>query len=144
MKRYPSAWLFLLALGACGSPIAMTAAPASASPPEAAVAGKHWVAEVDAGIDPRQRPRLEFVRDGRLSGYTGCNVLSGNWRVEGGALRFGSLVVTKRGCLGPGGELEKRFLAAVNDRSRVSMEGARLVVEGANGGRLVFSEGSPP
>ena len=118
------------------------AAVACAAQPvvEASLAGKHWVAPAPGVEDAKQRPRLEFQRDGRLVGYTGCNVLAGKWRIEGGEVRLEGLAATKRGCLGPGGEVEKRFLAAVTPSSRVSLEGATLVIQGPGGERIAFTE----
>jgi heat shock protein HslJ len=121
--------------------IAFAAASCAAQvPTEASVAGKHWVARMPEVEDAKQRPRLEFVRDGRLAGYTGCNMIAGKWRLEGSEIRLDALAATKRACLGPGGEVEKRFLAAVNASSRVSLEGAALVVQGSGGERLAFIE----
>ena len=125
-----SIWIMTLAASACAAALA----------PEAQVAGKQWVAEARDIDDAKQRPRLEFVRDGRLTGYTGCNRLSGAWRVEDGAIRFGALATTKRACLGPAGDAEKRVLAALGERSRVSVERGKLVVQGAGGERIEFVE----
>jgi len=121
-------WIMTLAASACAAALA----------PDAQVAGKQWVAEVREIDDAKQRPQLEFARDGRLTGYTGCNRLSGAWRVEEGAVRFGALATTKRACLGPAGDAEKRVLAALGERSRVSVERGRLIVQGAGGERIEF------
>ena len=123
-----SIWIMGLATCAC----AMSAAPVS-------LAGSHWVAQVEGVADREQSPRLEFLADGRLVGYTGCNMLSGTWRVEGDAVRLGALAATKRGCLGPAGDVEKRVLAALNEKSVVRVEGAKLVVQGVSGERLEFT-----
>jgi|KBSSwiStaDraftv2_1062776.scaffolds.fasta_scaffold481083_3 heat shock protein HslJ len=126
-----SIWIMALAAAAC----------AVSAVPEPTPVGKRWVASIDGLTDPKQLPRLEFAADGRVSGYTGCNALSGKWRMEGGAVRLGALAVTKRGCLGPAGDAERRVLAAVNDKSRVSLENGRLILQGAGGERIEFAEG---
>lgn len=121
--------------------IGIAAAACVAQPTlEASIAGKHWVARMPQVQDEKQSPRLEFVRDGRVAGYTGCNMIAGKWRVEGGAVRLEALAATKRGCIGPAGEVEKRFLAAINASSRVSLEGATLVIQGPGGERMAFAE----
>ena len=107
---------------------------------EHSLPGKHWVASLPEVEDAKQRPRLEFLRDGRLAGYTGCNAIAGKWRMEGGAVRLEGLVATRRGCVGPAGQVEKRFLAAVTPASRVSLEGATLVVQGPGGDRIAFAD----
>jgi heat shock protein HslJ len=143
MPRIPIAILACVALGACAlttAPTRATANPAMPALDAAAVVGKHWVADESRAADPKENPRLEFLRDGRLAGYSGCNVVSGTWRIEGGALRLGPLAMTKRGCMGPAGEVEKRFIAAVGDRSEWALAAGRLVAQGAGGARMEFAE----
>jgi heat shock protein HslJ len=125
--------------------IGLAAAACAAQPvSEPSLAGKHWVAPAPEVEDAKQRPRLEFMRDGRLAGYTGCNVLAGKWRLEAGIVRLEGLVATKRGCLGPAGDVEKRFLSAVTPSSRISLEGATLVIQGPGGERMTFASLSTP
>ncbi len=129
--------LALAALAACAAPTRTSLASPS-------VAGTTWVAALAGDVDPQQKPRLEFLADGRLGGYTGCNTLGGTWRLAGDAVQLGTLVMTKRACLGPGADVEKRFLAAVNERARVVIEGTRLVAQGAGGERVEFSAAPRP
>ncbi len=117
---------------------ALVAACAVAAPsPQASLAGTRWKAVVDAGADVRVIPWLDFASD-RLSGFTGCNLLSGAWREEGGQIRLSALATTKRGCVGAGSDFEKRVLAAMSERARVSREGAKLIFTGPNGERFEF------
>lgn len=95
---------------------------------------------VDASADHRAIPRLEFVAGGRLSGYTGCNMLSGSWKMDGDEVRLGALVTTKRMCAGPEGETERRFLATMGEGARGRREGNRLVFTGPGGARFEFRE----
>jgi len=130
-------WICALALAACAdAPSASSASPAPAS----GIAGTRWVGVVGDGADHHTLPRLEFVREGRLSGYTGCNMLSGAWKMEDGAVRVGPLVTTKRMCLGPEGAIEKRFLAALADGGHGRREGDRLVFTGPKGERFEFAQ----
>ena len=135
-------WLFaLLALGACASaPVVPPTPAAAAAEPLPALAGTRWVGVVEGSVEGNARPRLEFAIGGELHGYTGCNMLSGHWsEAAGGEVRFVALMVTKRMCLGPGAEIEKRFLAAVSPQSRVAREPARLVVTSPQGARFEFT-----
>jgi heat shock protein HslJ len=75
-----------------------------------------------------------------VAGYTGCNMLSGAWRVENGEVKLGPLATTKRMCLGPEGDIEKRVLAALTPQSRVTREGGRLVFTAPGGARFEFEE----
>ena len=126
------AWLCVMGLAACA------AAPAGGG----SLAGTSWVgADKElASLDASSSPRLEFVGEGRVSGYTGCNMLSATWRMEGAVLRFDMVSTTKRGCLGPAGDVEKRVLAALNSGTRGRREGGRLILEGTGGARFEFVE----
>jgi heat shock protein HslJ len=143
-----------LAVGACAtappsqeaSPTGPTEKPqaAGAAQPagDAALSGTRWIGADAArsGADPRTFPRLEFVKEGRVSGYTGCNLLSGTWKLDQGEVRFGPIVTTKRYCLGPEGENEKRLLAALRASSRARRSGDKLIVESPGGASFEFVE----
>jgi heat shock protein HslJ len=119
-------------------------APAAASgPPTAApraagvaLANTRWRGDVP-GASEGNTPWLEFV-DGRFSGYTGCNMVSGTWRMENGELRVGGVATTKRACIGPGGEIERRVLTTLAGQLR--MEGGRLVATAPGGEHFEFVE----
>jgi heat shock protein HslJ len=125
-----------LGVAACAVPPSGRAAQAGAPPP-ASLVGTRWVGVVDPATDARNLPRLEFVSEGRFVGYTGCNMMSGGWSVEDGQVRLGPIVTTKRLCVGPEGDVERRVLAAL--RGRVAREGDRLVLEVAGGARFEFT-----
>lgn len=128
------ALLLLPLAAACAAPV-MTATAPPPGPP--ALAGTRWVGVIEAGLDAAIAPRLEFV-SGRMQGFTGCNLMSGAWRVEGNEVRLGAVVATRRGCVGPAGDIEKRVLAAMGDESRVRLQGDRLLVEAPGGARFEF------
>ncbi|HSJ97889.1 MAG TPA: META domain-containing protein [Myxococcota bacterium] len=136
----PPGLLCALFLAACAA--TPVAPPSAAGAPGAGLAGTRWVGVVEPAADPRTLPRLEFVGEGRVTGYTGCNMLSGSWRMEGGEARLGPLATTKRMCLGPEGEVEQRFLRALGEGSRGRREGERLVFTGAGGARFEFARAS--
>jgi heat shock protein HslJ len=120
-------------------PAKPVAAAAPAPPSAGGLTGTRWKAVVASGVDEAAIPWLEFA-EGRVAGYTGCNMLSGAWRMEGSELRIGSLVTTKRACLGPGGENEKRVLSTLNERARITRDGPKLVAVAPDGERFEFSE----
>ena len=134
----------LFGLAACAAaPGGAGSGSAGAAPPPGSgvsLAGTRWVAQAAAGADSSSTARLEFVSGGRMTGFTGCNMLSGTWRMEGGEVRFGGIATTKRMCLGPEGEVEKRLLAVLGDNSRVRREGSRLVLSAPGGARFEFAE----
>jgi heat shock protein HslJ len=106
---------------------------ASAAP----LAGTRWVAAA-AGQEAQSLPRLELGEGGKLNGYTGCNMMSGTWREEGGEARFGPIISTKRYCEGVGGEMEKRLMAALAPGARGVREGEKLVIVAPGGARFEF------
>lgn len=118
---------------------AADAPSAGASAPAAAViTGTRWKGVVDAGVPEAAIPWLEFV-EGRVAGFTGCNMLSGPWRSEGEAIHVGPLVTTKRACPGAGGDVERRLLDAMSERATLSRNGSRLVAT-SPAGRFEFEE----
>ena len=133
----------LFGLAACAAaPGGAGYGSAGAAPPPgsgASLAGTRWT-QAGAGADNRATARLEFVSGGRITGFTGCNMLSGTWRMEGGEVRFGGIATTKRMCLGPEGDVEKRLLAVLGEGSRVRREGSRLVLSAPGGASFEFAE----
>ncbi len=87
--------------------------------------------------DPRTLPRLEFVSSTRVTGYTGCNMLNGAWRVDGTGIRLGPLATTKRACVGPEMDVERRLLAAIG--GSVTRTADRLVFTAPGGERFEFT-----
>ncbi len=73
-----------------------------------------------------------------MSGFTGCNSLNGRWRVEGDAALLGPIATTKRFCVGPEGDVERRLLTVLVERSRITREGAKLVLRSPAGERYEF------
>jgi heat shock protein HslJ len=143
MLRRSLVSMCLFGLAACAAvPGGAGSGAAGAAPPGsgASLAGTRWVGQGSAGMDSGAMPRLEFISGGRVSGFTGCNMLSGTWRMEGGEVRFGGIATTKRLCLGPGGEAEKRLLAALGADSRARREGSRLVLSAPGGASFEFAE----
>ena len=128
--------------GDSGGPARPAAIPAQSAGP-GGFAGSRWVGVIEAGLDARAAPRLEFLEGGRLAGYTGCNMLSGAWRMEGAEVRFGSIATTKRMCMGPEAEIEKRLVAAIGAEASVRREGTKLVLTGPGGARFEFVPAAP-
>jgi heat shock protein HslJ len=141
MRRGVAGMLALLLVASCATPAGDGggAPRAAAARPATALAGTRWTGVVEGQPDPRTLPRLEFT-EARVAGFTGCNMLSGSWRQENGEVRLGPLATTKRYCVGPEGEVERRFLQAVSPEARVTREGSRLVFTAPSGARFEFDE----
>jgi heat shock protein HslJ len=136
------AWRWLAGLSAAG--LAACAAPSGPGPAASApsLAGTRWVGVVAQETDRRHLPRLEFVQQGRVSGFTGCNMLSGSWSAEGGTVRLGPMITTKRMCVGPEMDIERRLLQALGEKARVTQEGGKLVFT-TESGRFEFVPAPP-
>ena len=143
-------WMCALGLGACAvAPEERASAPPAPEPRAAAspravasttsLVGTRWTGVVE-GADPRMLPRLEFATQGRVVGFTGCNMLSGAWSVVGGEVKLGPMATTKRGCVGPEGDIERRVLAVLGENSRVTRQGDKLILTGPDGARFEFVE----
>jgi len=127
--------LLAFTLAACASSANPREGPMTTS-----IAGTRWAVAVEGAAS--DRPRLEFQPDGRVAGYSGCNSVSGTWKLEGDAVRLGPLIMTKRACPGARDEMERRFMQAVGGNARLSIVGGRLVAVGEGGARLEFSPDS--
>ena len=130
----------LLGVSACAVP---PSTPGSSDPPaaprpaaSASLAGTRWVGVVDASTREANVPKLEIV-EGRLVGYTGCNMMNGVLSLEGAEARVGTIFATKRMCAGPEGDIEKRLMAALQN-GKLAREGDKLVATGAGGARFEF------
>jgi heat shock protein HslJ len=62
---------------------------------------------------------------GRVTGSGGCNRITGNYRLDGDRLSFGSLASTMMSCH-EGMEAERSFLAALQKGGRARIAGQRL------------------
>ncbi len=81
---------------------------------------------------------LVFSPDGRLSGTTGCNDVSGTYTTNGNALSIGPLAVTERACLDPAAAAQEReMLAALGAAATYAIQGDRLAISDASGSRTI-------
>ncbi len=140
MRRATCAAALVLAACTTARPPAADPVAAAPSAPPATFTGTRWVGVVEEPADPRSTPRLEFIGEGRMSGYTGCNMFSGDWSMQGAAVVIGRMAMTKRLCLGPPREVEKRFVAALHEGSRGTRSGDRLVFVAPGGERFELTE----
>ena len=107
-------------LGVAALIAALFAACAGTPVPPAALLETYWrPVEIDGKPVPlhagtREMHLVLAKEGGRLRGYAGCNNLAGGYALEGEALSFGRMAVTRRACIGDGAnELETAFLAAL-------------------------------
>lgn len=70
------------------------------------LAGSEWGPENGMG------QFVQFLSDGDLAGYAGCNSFFGTYEQKGNQLKIGSMVITKKACENLG--MEQAFLAALS------------------------------
>jgi heat shock protein HslJ len=86
--------------------------------PGAALRGTEWrVVEIDGERlvveRNRQLPALTLDDDGRFSGSTGCNRVSGTYQLDADGLRLAPGAVTRMHCGEEAAAIEARFLSAL-------------------------------
>ncbi|MEZ5464944.1 MAG: META domain-containing protein [Lysobacteraceae bacterium] len=127
----------MLLLSACEAPTEGTNSAASmVMPPN----GSKW--QLVSGL-PDKLPAevtisLQFGVDGSISGTGGCNLYRSHMSIEGGSVTVSPIVASKRGCLGPAGQLESQFFTAMSKVSGLSSDAANLRLALSDGGELLF------
>jgi heat shock protein HslJ len=111
-----------------------------AHPAQSAMAftGQTWqVADIGglpvAAGEPNRLPHLLFSAEGRISGSTGCNRLAGTYQLDGNALKFSPLAMTKMACPPPLDAQERAFIQAMNATASVRHTGHTLELLDAGG-----------
>ena len=114
-------------------PLLMLAACATTASPPPALEGTRWrLTSADGGplaLPEAQQVTAEFSAD-RIAGYGGCNQYSGSYTREGDTLTIAPVVATKRGCMGPGNEIEQAWFALLAEPVQVARDGDALVLRG--------------
>lgn len=85
---------------------------------------------------------LEF-KDGRATGYGGCNSYSGSYTQEGTALTIGPLAATKRGCMGDVGAVERAWFDTLAQPLFAGMVGDKLHLTTKAGQTLELAKSKP-
>jgi heat shock protein HslJ len=89
----------------------------------------------------REVPRLEIsLTEGRVTGTTGCNRLSGPVRADTRTIVFGPLVTTKMACVGEGGILEGDLLSALNQPLTYRVSEGKLTLLRGSESVMVFKK----
>ncbi|MGQ3028632.1 MAG: META domain-containing protein [Ferrovibrionaceae bacterium] len=120
-----------LTVGAC-------AAPAASEP---TLEGRDWTAIQLNGkpirlIENQSPPSLTFdATSGRVTGSTGCNSLSGSYRVQGDTITIEKVATTRRACMN-GMDTEQPFLAALNQARQWKIAGGLLTLSDGAGQAL--------
>jgi heat shock protein HslJ len=106
-RRFVSAWVLtmLSALSAC--------APMSSASPTSLLGPWRIDQARSEPILDRERARIELLGDGRFSGHTSCNTMTGSYTLSGDRIRFGPAATTRMACAELQREQEDRILTAL-------------------------------
>ena len=101
------------------------------APRSSALRGTEWrVIEIDGGRpiydERRQPPRLRLDDNGKFSGTTGCNSMSGSYQLDPDGLRFEPAATTLMGCPAALADTEKHFLDALSAIRQAQLAGTTL------------------
>lgn len=122
--------------------------PAGPAVFRAATAGAEWeLTELAGQPAPRGaggRPAtLRFETDtARVAGFAGCNRYFGTYTVDGTALRFGPIGMTKMACA-EGMALEQQLAEALGAARSYELSANRLTLMGSNGPVARFERRAP-
>ena len=134
--------ILVLAVALAGCAGAGSSPSVSVSPVDpAAPAGLEgrWKASTVAGqpVVPGHEPTATFSAT-EVNGTTGCNSYGGGYTYAGGAITFGPMRMTLMACIGPIGEVEGRFTAAMTGATTATVDAlGHLVIDGT-AGSIVF------
>lgn len=125
------ALILALALAACA---AQTTTPAAENDMPAALAldGTHW--RLAGADDEARRPTMSFsTAEGELraAGFAGCNRWFGTVTQTDDGLSFGAVGATRMMCPEQQMATERSFLAALGQTLLAQMDGAQLILVGA-------------
>lgn len=75
---------------------------------------------------------LKFGNDGQMSGSMGCNSFSGDYKVTGDKIEFGSIVSTMMACDEPRMSQESAAFQVLNGSTSFEINGDSLTISGAD------------
>jgi heat shock protein HslJ len=111
------------------------------APRSSALRGSEWrlieICERPAFDDWRQRPTLRLDDQGKYTGSTGCNPMTGSYQLDPDGLRFTAAATTLIACLPTLGAMERRYLDALAAVRQAQIAGTTLdLLDGAGKRRL--------
>jgi heat shock protein HslJ len=90
--------------------------------------------QLDPAVYMKGLPSMNFGADGKLTGSTGCNKFTGNYKLDGMGVKLDPGAMTRMACPGNG---EADFLAAAQQVTNLKMNGNTLSL--LNGATEVMS-----
>jgi putative lipoprotein len=130
--RLPLSRRKLMSLAVAVLAFPATSASAPASPPSG-----RWRAESirNRGVIGDPQTVIDIAADGRVTGSSGCNRISGKATLNGAHISFGPMISTKMACAPVIMDQESKFLAALGDTRlwRIDEQRDKLILVDAKG-----------
>ncbi len=118
------------------------AMPAAAPAPGPSLRGTLWRLQA---LQDGDGPELRLDADAdRVSGSGGCNRLIGGFQLEGEQLRFSELASTKMACPAALMAMEQRYMEALGQVRRWSIDKRNLLLQDGQGRTLLLFKPAPP
>ncbi len=102
------------------------------SVPLSSLAGSEWGFQGDDN-----GPFVQFGSKSDISGFGGCNRFFGTYELNGQKLTVGPLASTKKACVGPAMETERKFLQALQNARRIDATHLALQIYDDSGVELL-------
>lgn len=116
----------------------------SAPPAEAAkLEGTNWVLVSDVPEGAKPATFTLQAEGHKVSGFTGCNRMFGQYTLSGQTLYFNAMGTTKMACPGAPMEIEKRVLGALTRTRSFTIVGDTLSLRDDDAVLLRFRAGPP-
>ena len=129
------------------APLLMLTACATTANAPLELAGTSWqLASASGGalaMPEAKAVTLEFTAD-QASGNGGCNRYNGSYTLRDGVLTLGPVIATKRGCIGPGNEIEAAWFGALAQPLKVSSSEGELQLVTAAGETVTLRAAASP
>jgi heat shock protein HslJ len=82
-------------------------------------------------------PTLNFLDDGKVNGFAGCNTYFGNYDIDGRTITFAAIGATRMHCEAAM-ELEQAFLKLLSGELRGLFNDSKLILSGDAGNQMIF------
>jgi heat shock protein HslJ len=101
-----------------------------------------WRIVAVSGAESFDAAKTDFSagKDGHVGSSIGCNRIIGGMKLDGEHLAFGQMGTTMMACPEPLGDIERKYIKALEDVRSWRMEGEALAFLGQDGATLVKLE----
>ena len=99
--------------------------------------------QLPATIDALTQPANVQFESGRVTGFNGCNRLTGSYTLNGNRIQLGTLAVTQMACVEPASTIENTFNKMFTGTLSFVLTGNRLNLATPSGTVLGFERASP-